>query len=196
MNRSRQEPSRVHRAGGQSGSAAWDPDGSPAKSKPGEAVAMDDDFSDRMTRQQAEHAMRSFAFPGWVCLGIMDMTESEGGWGVMIAPMSESADFSVYVSWRLWIQEWQLECYYRARDRAYRDELAVQPGANPIEFKKPHRSELPYPSRLSPPSPRLSWLARKSRRGRQWTNHACHAGQALSRRHARCAPTRPPHPSV
>jgi hypothetical protein len=98
--------------------AAWDPDGSPAKSKPGEAVAMNDDFSDRMTRQQAEQAKRSFEFPGWVCLGIMDMTASAGGWGLIIAPSSESDDFSVYVSWRLWIQEWQLECYYQARDRA------------------------------------------------------------------------------
>jgi len=100
------------------------PDGSPAKSKPGEAVAMDDDFSDRMTRQQAEQAMRSFAFPGWVCLGIMDMTASAGGWGLIIAPSDETADFDVYVSWRLWIQEWQAECDYRARDRAYMDELA------------------------------------------------------------------------
>ena len=97
--------------------SAWDPDGSPAKSQPGEAVAMDDDFSDRMTRQQAEQAKRSFEFPGWVCLGIMDMTASEGGWGLIIAPMSENADFYVYVSWRLWIQEWQLERDYRARDR-------------------------------------------------------------------------------
>src|SRR5215472_4623571 len=93
---------------------AWDPDGSPAQSKPGEAVVMDDDFSDRMTRQQAEQARRSFEFPGWVCLGIMDMTASEGGWGLIIAPMSEGAEFSVYVSWRLWIQERQLECYDRA----------------------------------------------------------------------------------
>jgi hypothetical protein len=104
--------------------AAWDPDGSPAKSKPGEAVAMDDDFSDRMTRQQAEQANRSFEFPGWVCLGIIDMTASEGGWGLIIAPISEIADFYVYVSWRLWIQEWQLECDYR--------------------------SEHPYPSRMAP----------------------------------------------
>jgi hypothetical protein len=75
---------------------------------------MDDDFSDRMTRQQAEQAMRSFEFPGWVCLGIMDMTASEGGWGLIIAPSSEATDFYVYVSWRLWLQERQLECYYRA----------------------------------------------------------------------------------
>jgi hypothetical protein len=160
---------------------------------------MDDDFSDRMTRQQAEQAMRSFAFPGWVCLGIMDMTASAGGWGLMIAPSSETseiADFSVYVSWRLWIQEWQLECYDRATDRAYMDELGVQPDATPIEFKTRDRPEHPYPSRVSTPSPHLPWLARKSRRGRPWTNQACHVGQALSRRHARCAPTRPPHPSV
>jgi hypothetical protein len=112
---------------------AWDADGSPAKTKPGEAVAMDDDFSDRMTRQQAEQARRSFEFPGWVCLGIMDMTASEGGWGLIIAPNSEIDDFYVYVSWRLWIQEWLLEWYDRARDRAYMDELAVQPDANPKE---------------------------------------------------------------
>lgn len=91
---------------------------------------MDDDFSDRMTRQQAEQAKCSFEFPGWVCLGIMDMTASEGGWGLILAPISERDDFYVYVSWRLWIQEWQLECYYRAGDRAYMDELAVQPDAN------------------------------------------------------------------
>jgi hypothetical protein len=157
---------------------------------------MNDDFSDRMTRQQAEQAMRSFAFPGWVCLGIMDMTASEGGWGLMIAPSGEIDDFSVYVSWRRWKQERQLECYSRARDFAYMDELAVRPDANPIEFKKRYRSDHPYPSKWNPHSPRLSWLARKSRRGRQWTNHACHAGKALARRHARCAPTRPPHPSV
>jgi len=157
---------------------------------------MNDDFADRMTRQQAEQAMRSFAFPGWVCLGIMDMTASAGGWGVMIAPMSEIADFSVYVSWRLWIQEWLLECDHRARDRAYMDELAVRPDANPIECKTRYQSEHPYPSRLRPPSPRLSWPARKSRRGRPWTNQACHAGQALSTRQARCAPTRPARPSV
>lgn len=157
---------------------------------------MDDDFPDRMTRQQAEQAQRSFAFPGWVCLGIMDMTASAGGWGLIIAPISEIGDFDVYVSWRLWIQEWQLECSYRARDRAYRDELAVQPDADPIEFEKRHRSEHPDRSRLSPPSPRLSWLARKSHRGGEWTNQARHAGQALLRRHASCAPTRPPHPSV
>jgi hypothetical protein len=157
---------------------------------------MDDDFSDRMSRQQAEQAMRSFAFPGWVCLGIMDMTASAGGWGLMIAPRSETADFSVYVSWRLWIHERLLERYSRARDRAYMAELAVQPDANPIGFKKRYRAAHPYPSRVSPLSPRLSWLARKSRRGRQWTNQACHAGQARSRRHARCAPTRPRHPSV
>jgi hypothetical protein len=126
------------------------PDGSPAKSTPGEAVALDNDFSDRMTRQQAEQAKRSFEFPGWVCLGIMDMTASEGGWGLIIAPMSEIDDFYVYVSWRLWIQEWQLECYYRARDRAYMDELAVQPDANPIEFKKRNQPEHPYPSRMTP----------------------------------------------
>jgi hypothetical protein len=89
--------------------ASWDPDGSPAKSKPGEAVAMDDDFSDRMTRQQAEQARRSFEFPGWVCLGIIDMTASAGGWGLIIAPIREIDDFYVYVSWRLWIQEWHLE---------------------------------------------------------------------------------------
>jgi hypothetical protein len=80
---------------------------------------MGDGFSDRMTRQQAEQARRSFEFPGWVCLGIMDMTASEGGWGLVIAPMSASAEFSVYVSWRLWIQERQLEGDHRARDRAY-----------------------------------------------------------------------------
>ena len=78
---------------------------------------MDDDFSDRMTRQQAEQAQRSFEFPGWVCLGIMDMTASAGGWGLMIAPIGETADFDVYLSWQRWIQEWQLECSYRARDR-------------------------------------------------------------------------------
>jgi hypothetical protein len=119
MNRPRHEPSRVHRAGGYRGSAAWDPDGSPATSKSREAVAIDDDFSDRMTRQQAEHAMRSFAFPGWVCLGIMGMTAAAGGWGLIIAPNNESADFDVYLSWRLWIQERQRECAYRARDRSY-----------------------------------------------------------------------------
>ena len=79
------------------------------KSKRGGAVPMNDDFSDRMTRQQAEQAMRNFAFRGWVCLGIMDMTASEGGWGLVIAPMGEIDDFYVYVSWRLWIQEWHLE---------------------------------------------------------------------------------------
>ena len=163
---------------------------------------MDDDFSDRMTRQQAEQAMRSFAFRGWVCLGIMDMTASAGGWGLMIAPSSEAADFDVYVSWRLWIHERQLECSYRSSNRADVDELVVQPDANPIEFKKRYRPEHPYPSRVSPPFPRLSWLERQSRQGRQWTNHACHAGPARSRQHARCAPTRPirptrpPHPSV
>jgi hypothetical protein len=88
----------------------------------GEAVAMDDDFSDRMTRQQAEQARRGFEFPGWVCLGIIDMTASAGGWGLIIARHGESADFYVYVSWRLWIQEWQLGCHYRARDGAYMDE--------------------------------------------------------------------------
>ena len=157
---------------------------------------MDDDFSDRMTRQQAEQAMRNFAFRGWVCLGIMDMTASEGGWGLIIAPSSEIDDFYVYLSWRLWIQEWQLACHSRARDRVYMDELAVQPDANSIACKKRYRSEHPNPSRLSPPSPGLSWLARKSRRGRQWTNPAGHAGQALSRRYTRCAPTRPPHASI
>ena len=157
---------------------------------------MDDDFSDRMTRQQAEQAIRSFEFPGWVCLGIMDMTAAAGGWGLIIAPTSEIADFYVYVSWRLWIQEWRLERNSRARDRAGMDALGVQPDANPIEFKRRYRSEHPYPSRVSPHSSRLSWLPRKSRRGRQRTNQACHAGQALSRRHARCVPTRPPHPSV
>jgi hypothetical protein len=74
---------------------------------------MDDDFSDRMTRQQAEQAQRSFAFPGWVCLGIMDMTAAEGGWGLMIAPSGEIADFDVYISWRLWIQERQVSAITR-----------------------------------------------------------------------------------
>jgi hypothetical protein len=166
------------------------------KSKRGGAVAMNDDFSDRMTRQQAEQAIRSFEFPGWVCLGIMDMTASEGGWGLMIAPSSETADFDVYLSWRLLIREWHLECYSRARDRAYMAELAVRPDTNPIELKRRYRSEHPYPSRVSPHSSRLSWLPRKSRRGRHWTNQAGHAGQALSRRYTRCAPTRPPHASI
>jgi hypothetical protein len=94
-----------------------DPEGTPAQSQPGEAVALDKDCSDRMTRPQAEQARRSFEFPGWVCLGIMDMTASAGGWGLLIAPTGESDDFSVYVSWRLWMQEWQLEGDHRASDR-------------------------------------------------------------------------------
>jgi hypothetical protein len=157
---------------------------------------MENDFSDRMTRRQAEQAKRSFAFPGWVCLGIIDMTASQGGWGVIIAPSSEIGEFTVYVSWLLWLQERQLECYYRARDRAYMDELAGQPDANPIELKKRHQSVHPYPAKFSPPSPRLSWPARKSRRGSQWTDHACHGGQTLARRRARGAPIRPSHPGV
>ena len=112
MNMSRDEPA-MYTVHAHSGSAAWEQGSSPAKSKPGGAVAMDDDFSDRMTRQQAEQAMRSFAFPGWVCLGIMDMTASEGGWGLMIAPSGEIADFDVYISWRLWIQERQVSAITR-----------------------------------------------------------------------------------
>src|SRR5215472_8799371 len=88
--------------------AAWDPEGLPAPGTPGAAGALDGTGSAPMSRQQAEQARRSFEFPGWVCLGIMDMTASQGGWGVIIAPMSEGAEFSVYVSWRLWIQERQL----------------------------------------------------------------------------------------
>jgi len=79
--------------------------------------SMDDAFCDRMSRQQAEQARRSFEFPGWVCLGIMDMTASHGGWGVIIAPIGETDDFSVYLSWRLWLHDWQLACQHRAIDR-------------------------------------------------------------------------------
>jgi len=107
---------------------------------------MDDDFSDRMTRQQAEHAMRRFAFPGWVCLGMMDMTAAAGGWGLMIAPSGETTDFDVYLSWRLWIQERQREC----DDRPEIDHIWMSQPFNQAPTRSSSRSETSQ-STLVPP---------------------------------------------
>ena len=66
---------------------------------------------DRMTREQAEQAQQTFEFPGWLCLGIVDLTATDGSWALKIAPDNNPADFRYYTSVSQWIHECRLDDY-------------------------------------------------------------------------------------
>jgi hypothetical protein len=102
-------------------------------------------FEERLTKEQAEQAMRSFEFPTWVCIGIM-YVEHEQSWALKIASSDRQADFRLFVPSH-WLQFYSDNVYIRQMHLAYRAWLD-QGNENTVEhsvtFQERYLAENPH----------------------------------------------------